>query len=95
MTIETFNASVTWTCPTGVTSVQAETWGGGGGGSDALYHYYLGTYNRSGGGGGGGAYSKKMLFLQLLQRDIASVLVLEVLIMFLEVIHFSALVEQY
>ena len=31
MASETFNSSTTWTCPAGVTSVQAECYGGGGG----------------------------------------------------------------
>lgn len=44
MTVETFNASTTWVCPAGVTSVDAECWGGGGGSATG------------GGGGGGGAY---------------------------------------
>lgn len=51
-TTETFTSSTTWTCPSGVTSVDAECWGGGGDGGG-----YSGTYG--GGGGGGGAYSKK------------------------------------
>ncbi|HVM46536.1 MAG TPA: autotransporter-associated beta strand repeat-containing protein [Candidatus Acidoferrum sp.] len=42
----------TWTCPAGVTSVQAECWGAGGAGGSA-------TVNTTcGGGGGGGGYSK-------------------------------------
>lgn len=50
---ETFTATTTWTCPSGVTSVQAECWGGGGSGGGA-------TGNPSGGGGAaGGAYAKK------------------------------------
>src|SRR5262247_1821407 len=43
----------TWTCPTGVTSVQAEVWAGGGGGGAGN------GVDTGGGGGGGGAYSKK------------------------------------
>lgn len=45
--VDTFTASGTWTCPSGVTSIDVECWAAGGGGlSDT-------------GGGGGGAYSKK------------------------------------
>lgn len=51
---ETFNSSTTWTCPAGVTAVQAEVIGGGAGGEQA------GEENSSGGGGGGG-YSKKLV----------------------------------
>src|SRR5262247_954414 len=43
----------TWTCPAGVTSVQAEVWAGGGGGGAGN------GVDTGGGGGGGGAYSKK------------------------------------
>lgn len=50
MTVETFNASTTWTCPAGVTSVDVECWGGGAKGHVAS------TKNT---GGGGGAYAKK------------------------------------
>lgn len=51
VTVETFNANATWTCPANVTSVQGEAWGAGGagGGSNAT---------SAGTGGGGGAYSK-------------------------------------
>lgn len=50
MTIETFDSSVTWTCPTGVSTVQSEEWGyGGNGGSNG---------SQGGMGGGGGAYAK-------------------------------------
>lgn len=53
-TTETFTSSTTWTCPAGVTSVDAEVWGaGGGGGGD-------GSVNVGGSGGGGGAYSKEI-----------------------------------
>lgn len=38
----------TWTCPTGVTSVEVECWGGGGGGGGAGA-----PYNAAGGGAGG------------------------------------------
>lgn len=51
---ETFNASTTWTCPTGVTSIDVECWGAGGGGSNGVAI--------GGNGGGGGAYSKKAGF---------------------------------
>ena len=53
MTVETFTSSTSWTCPTGVTSVQAECWGAGGKGSNAT-----GGLGSSGGGAGGGAYAK-------------------------------------
>ncbi|MEL1255691.1 T9SS sorting signal type C domain-containing protein [Flavobacterium sp. DGU38] len=46
----TYNASNTFTVPTGVTSLQVECWGGGGGGGGTN-----GT-NSAGGGGAGGAY---------------------------------------
>ena len=49
MAVETFNASTTWTCPAGVTSVQVECWGGGAKGFVATVRKW---------GGGGGAYSK-------------------------------------
>jgi hypothetical protein len=50
---QTFNASGTWQCPAGVTSVKAECWGGGGAGG-------MGTGNPAeGGGGAGGAYARK------------------------------------
>jgi hypothetical protein len=42
----------TWTCPTGVTSVQVEAWGGGGGSGGTGAHY------ASTGGGAGGSYVK-------------------------------------
>src|SRR5215472_12827839 len=41
-----------WTCPAGVTSVQAECWGAGGAGGSGMGN------TTTGGGGGGGAYSK-------------------------------------
>ncbi|MBI4085993.1 MAG: fibronectin type III domain-containing protein [Candidatus Liptonbacteria bacterium] len=47
--VETFNSSVTWTAPAGVTSVTVEAWGGGGAG---------GVSGAGGTGAGGGAYSK-------------------------------------
>lgn len=49
---DTFTASGLWTCPAGVTSVDAECWGAGGTGGGS-------TGGGVGGGGGGGAYSKK------------------------------------
>lgn len=42
-----------WTCPLGVTAVNAEVWAGGGAGDGADIN------NRGGGGGAGGAYSKQ------------------------------------
>jgi MSHA biogenesis protein MshQ len=48
-TVQTFNASGSWTVPAGVTSVTVEAWGGGGGGAS--------NGNQGGGGGGGGAYA--------------------------------------
>jgi hypothetical protein len=51
MTVETFNASTTWTCPAGVTSVDVECVGGGGGGRG-------GTAVTQQPGGGGGAYAR-------------------------------------
>src|SRR3989339_71035 len=50
----TFNATDTWLCPQGVTSVTVECWGGGGAGGGNT------TAADGGGGGGGGAYSKKI-----------------------------------
>ena len=56
-TVETFltAGTSTWTCPTGVTSVQVECVGGGGGG-DGCFNAIDGD---AGGGGAGGAYAKK------------------------------------
>jgi len=51
--------SSTWTCPTGVTSIQVECWGGGGAGGSASTSSSSG--NRSGGGGGAGSYVKKTI----------------------------------
>lgn len=48
MTVETFDASTTWTCPNNVTDVQVECWGAGSHGV--------------GFGGGGGAYARKNSF---------------------------------
>ena len=50
--------SSTWTCPTGVTSIQVECWGAGGAGGSAAA---ASTSNRSGGGGGAGSYVKKTI----------------------------------
>lgn len=47
----TFNATSTWTCPSGVTSVQVDAWGAGGGGGGTAVN------PSSGGGGAGGSYS--------------------------------------
>ncbi len=49
----TFNASGTWTCPVGVTSVDVGCRGGAGSGGSSLVNI------AGGGGGGGGAYSRK------------------------------------
>ena len=50
---QNLTSGTSWTCPTGITSIQVEAWGGGGGGGG-------GTSNasRAGGGGAGGAYVK-------------------------------------
>jgi hypothetical protein len=45
-----YPSSGTWTCPTGLSSVQVECWGGGGGGGG-------GNATSGGGGGGGGEYA--------------------------------------
>ena len=50
--------SSTWTCPTGVNSIQVECWGAGGAGGSASTAT-AGT--RSGGGGGAGSYVKKTI----------------------------------
>lgn len=47
--VDAFQASGTWTCPAGITSIVVECFGAGGGGSTAV------------GGGGGGAYALKSL----------------------------------
>jgi hypothetical protein len=53
-------ATSTWTCPTGVTSIDVELWGGGGaGGSASTASATSGT--RLAGGGGAGSYVKKTL----------------------------------
>ena len=52
---DTFTASGTWTCPSGVTSVDVSCWAGGGGGGKAS----SGKISNPGGGGGGGAFSGK------------------------------------
>jgi len=52
-------SSLTWTCPTGVTSIQVECWGAGGAGGSASTASSSG--NRSGGGGGSGSYVKKTI----------------------------------
>lgn len=49
-TTDTYNATGTWVCPAGITSVNIEAWGGGGAGGGAT------ATNKSGGGGGGGGY---------------------------------------
>ena len=53
-------ATSTWVCPTGVTSIDVELWGGGGaGGSASTASATSGT--RLAGGGGAGSYVKKTL----------------------------------
>ena len=52
--------SSTWTCPTGVTSIQVECWGAGGAGGSASTATST-TPARSGGGGGAGSYVKKTI----------------------------------
>lgn len=47
MAVDTYDASTTWVCPSGVTVVDVECWGTGGNGGSS-----------GGGGGGGGAYAK-------------------------------------
>lgn len=49
---QTFNATGTWQCPAGVTSVKAECYGGGGAGGSARA-----VSGAGGGGGAGGAYT--------------------------------------
>lgn len=51
--------SSTWTCPTGVTSIQVECWGAGGAGGSSSTSSSSGS--RSGGGGGAGSYVKKTI----------------------------------
>jgi hypothetical protein len=53
-------SSSTWTCPTGVTSIQVECWGAGGAGGSASIATST-TTARSGGGGGAGSYVKKTI----------------------------------
>jgi hypothetical protein len=48
-----YDSSDTWTCPTGVTSVDVEVQAGGGSGGGSE-HYYYGDGAGGGGGGGGG-----------------------------------------
>ena len=57
--VQPFTSSTTWTCPSGVTSVQVECWGAGGAGGSASTATSSG--NRSGGGGGAGSYVKKTI----------------------------------
>ena len=51
-------ATSTWLCPTGVTSIDVELWGGGGAGGSASNGT---TQTRTAGGGGAGSYVKKTL----------------------------------
>ena len=53
MTTVTFTSSGTWTCPAGVTTVDAQCWAVGGTGGSAL------SGSHSGGGGGGGEYAEE------------------------------------
>lgn len=48
----TYTSTGTWTCPTGVSSVQVECWAGGGAGGGG------GILSSAGGGAAGGSYSK-------------------------------------
>lgn len=52
--VTSYDATGTWLCPAGVTSITVECWGGGGRGGTR-------TTNGRGGGGGGGAYSSSVL----------------------------------
>ncbi len=58
-TATTFTATNTWTCPSGVTSIQVECWGGGGAGGSANRVGAAGSV-QYGGGGAGGAYARKV-----------------------------------
>lgn len=49
--------TMTWTCPSGVTSLQVECWGGGGAGGSAFRTPNSGSV-QYGGGGAGGAYAR-------------------------------------
>ena len=49
---QTFTSSSTWTCPTGVRSVDVKAWGGGGAGGQR-------TTSGGGGGGGGGEFAEE------------------------------------
>lgn len=51
-TTDVFTYSTTWTCPSGVSSIQVDAYGAGGGGG-----YGGGSNKNGGGGGGGGAYT--------------------------------------
>jgi Passenger-associated-transport-repeat len=53
------SGNYSWTCPSGVTSVQVEVWGGGGQGGNIQMNRTTGSYTGDTGGGGGGAYAKK------------------------------------
>jgi hypothetical protein len=55
-TIQTFNTTSTWSCPSGVSKVTVECWGAGGGGGNSDSAFVDG-----GCGGGGGAFSKSIL----------------------------------
>ena len=55
--VTTLTTSGTWTCPSGVTSIQVECWGGGGAGGLATRNGQT-TNTACGGGGAGGAYAK-------------------------------------
>jgi uncharacterized repeat protein (TIGR01451 family) len=57
VTVNTYNASTTWTVPAGVTTVQVEAWGAGGSGGGAP----TGGFNGGAGGAGGGAYARSLI----------------------------------
>ena len=60
-----FDASTTWTCPTGVTRIKVELWGGGGAGGNYCYYngnpVTSGIYVNNGGNGGNGGYNMAYL----------------------------------
>ena len=51
--VVTLTTETSWTCPSGVNTIQIECWGAGGGGGGATS-----SAGRAGGGGAGGAYVK-------------------------------------
>ena len=71
-----FTSTTTWTCPTGVTSINVELWGGGGGGGGTRWTLYNGSYwgcdlgpcsggrllkSGKAGNGGNGGYNKQVI----------------------------------